>query len=57
MKTAWHLGHRIRFAMDPGVDWPIGGDGKTVEADETALTNSRKTKRRPGPQEPARRMC
>ena len=25
MKTAWHLGHRIRFAMDPGaVRWPAG---------------------------------
>ena len=38
MKTAWHLGHRIRAAMDekPGVFFsPIGGGGKTVEADET----------------------
>ncbi len=48
MKTAWHLGHRIRFAMAPGGDvGPLGGSGKTVEADETALTNSRKTKRGP----------
>ncbi len=49
MKTAWHLGHRIRFAMTPGGDaGPLGGAGKIVEADETALTNSRKTKRKAG---------
>jgi transposase-like protein len=52
MKTAWHLGHRIRFAMDPGASGPLGGEGKTVEADETALTNSRKTKRGPGRKKP-----
>jgi transposase-like protein len=52
MKTAWHLGHRIRFAMDPGAATPIGGAGKTVEADETAITNSRKTKRGPGRKRP-----
>jgi transposase-like protein len=44
MKTAWFLGHRIRLAMDPGTATPIGGAGKTVEADETAISNSRKTK-------------
>jgi len=52
MKTAWHLGHRIRYAMDPGAAGPLGGEGKTVEADETALTNSRKTKRGPGRKKP-----
>jgi transposase-like protein len=52
MKTAWFLGHRIRFAMDPGYTGPMGGAGKTVEADETALTNSRKTKRGPGRKRP-----
>src|SRR5215212_6228089 len=37
MKTAWHLGHRIRFAMAPAPDaGRLGGAGKTVEADETA---------------------
>jgi hypothetical protein len=42
MKTAWHLGHRIRFAMAPGADvGPLGGAGKTVEADETELARSR----------------
>ena len=52
MKTAWFLGHRIRLAMDPGTDTPIGGEGKTVEADETAISNSRKTKRPPGRKKP-----
>lgn len=49
MKTAWFLSHRIRAAMTPlpGAD-PLGGAGKIVEADETALTNSRKTKRPAG---------
>jgi transposase-like protein len=48
MKTAWHLGHRIRHAMDPGAAGPLGGAGKTVEADETELAKSRKTKRPEG---------
>ncbi len=52
MKTAWFLGHRIRLAMDPGVATPIGGEGKTVEADETAISNSRKTKRPAGRRKP-----
>ena len=34
-KSAWFLAHRIREAMKP-VDPPIlGGEGKTLEADET----------------------
>ncbi|HLZ05219.1 MAG TPA: IS1595 family transposase [Bradyrhizobium sp.] len=49
MKTAWHLGHRIRFAMAPGGDLgPLGGSGKIVEADETELARSRKTRRPAG---------
>jgi transposase-like protein len=49
MKTAWFLTHRIREAMAPGKDaGPLGGEGKVVEADETFLTNSPKTKKRPG---------
>jgi transposase-like protein len=52
MKTAWFLGHRIRLAMDPGAATPIGGAGKTVEIDETAITNSPKTKRGPGRKRP-----
>ncbi|MEA2978091.1 MAG: hypothetical protein QOF19_3611 [Alphaproteobacteria bacterium] len=57
MKTAWHLGHRIRFAMDPGPNaGPLGGAGMTVEADETYLTNSPKTKRGPGRKRPHTRV-
>lgn len=52
MKTAWHLGHRIRHAMAPGAPTQLGGLGKTVEADETAITNSRKSKRGPGRKKP-----
>jgi transposase-like protein len=48
MKTAWHLGHRIRLAMAPGATAVLGGAGKTVEADETELARSRKTKRPEG---------
>jgi transposase-like protein len=49
MKTAWHLTHRIREAMAPGgVVGPLGGAGVTVEADETELAKSRKTKRPAG---------
>jgi transposase-like protein len=49
MKTAWHLGHRIREAMAPAANSsPLGGSGKTIEADETELAKSRKTKRKPG---------
>lgn len=48
MKTAWHLGHRIRFAMTPSDAGPLGGHGKTVEADETELTRSRKSRKPEG---------
>ena len=49
MKTAWFLTHRIREAMAPAKDaGPIGGEGKIVEADETFLANSKRTKKRPG---------
>jgi transposase-like protein len=49
MKTAWHLGHRIRHAMAPAPSrGPLGGAGKTVEADETMLTKSRKTRKPSG---------
>ena len=48
MKTAWHLGHRIRHAMAPGNPAQLGGLGKTMEADETELARSRKTKRPAG---------
>jgi transposase-like protein len=46
MRTAWHMGHRIRLAMTPNADaGPIGGLGKTVEADETYLAESPKTRK------------
>jgi transposase-like protein len=43
MKTAWFLGHRIRLAMDPGYTGPMGGAGKTVEADDMELGRSPRT--------------
>ncbi|MDA8230105.1 MAG: IS1595 family transposase [Magnetospirillum sp.] len=47
MKTAWFMGHRIRLAMapDPSSSGPMGGKGKTVEADETYLSRSPKTRK------------
>jgi transposase-like protein len=45
MKTAWFLTMRIREAMKPGSATPLGGLGMTVEADETELTRSRKSKK------------
>jgi transposase-like protein len=49
MKTAWFLTHRIREAMAPAKNaGPIGGQGKIVEADETYLSKSPKTKKHPG---------
>lgn len=34
-KTAWFMAHRIREAMRDDDGGPIGGEGKTVEVDET----------------------
>jgi transposase-like protein len=35
-KSAWFLSHRVRTAMAAGgIDAPLGGEGKIVEADET----------------------
>ena len=36
-KTAWFLCHRIREAMMPTKRGPIGGQGRTVESDETVI--------------------
>ncbi len=47
MKTAWHLGHRIREMMNPDKSGPVGGEGKTVEADDMEMGRSVKTRRRP----------
>jgi len=49
MKTAWFLCHRIREAMKSNDLGPLGGEGKSVEADETfiggKLKNMHKAKR------------
>jgi transposase-like protein len=34
-KSAWFLMHRIREVMDESDSGPLGGEGKTVEVDET----------------------
>jgi len=52
MKTAWHLSHRIREMMNPDKSGPVGGAGKTVEADDMELGRSPKTKRPPRSQRP-----
>lgn len=46
MKTAWFLMHRIRHAMgDSSGMEPLGGTGKIVEADETFISRSPKSRR------------
>ncbi len=46
-KSAWFLAHRIRAAMDLPAETPapLGGEGKTVEADETFVGGKEKNKR------------
>lgn len=41
-KSAWFLAHRIREAMKDKNPSPLGGDGKSVQADETYYGNSSK---------------
>jgi len=49
MKTAWFLTHRIREIMKPSSgSGPLGGEGKTVEADVTYVGRKPFTKRRVG---------
>jgi transposase-like protein len=47
-KSAWFMAHRIREAMTPvaGSEPPLGGDGFVVEADETEIAPSRKSRPR-----------
>jgi transposase-like protein len=48
-KSAWFMAHRIREAMGPSEgDKPLGGKGKIVEADETFMSRSRKTRSKHG---------
>jgi transposase-like protein len=47
-KTAWFMTHRIREAMKDGAMGLIGGPGVNVEADETYLANSPKTRKTGG---------
>jgi len=48
MKTAWFLMHRIRGMMAPAADaGPLGGPGKTIEADDMEMGRSKKTRRHP----------
>lgn len=43
-KSAWFLCHRIREAMAAKAGGPLGGAGKTVEADETYIGGKEKNK-------------
>src|SRR5215213_8874768 len=44
-KTAWFLAHRIRESMTPDADaGPIGGEGETVEVDETYVGGKAKNR-------------
>jgi transposase-like protein len=45
-KTAWFMSHRLREAMNMPAEGPMGGDGGTVEVDETYWGNV--GKQRPG---------
>jgi transposase-like protein len=45
-RTAWFMAHRIREGMRGGdLDTPMGGEGKTVEVDETYFGNIPEAKR------------
>ena len=41
-KSAWFLAHRIREAMIDDAPTPLGGEGKSVQADETYYGNTSK---------------
>lgn len=43
-KSAWFMAHRIRETMKPGDPSPFGGEGKTVEIDETFVGGLEKNK-------------
>ena len=43
-KTAWFMMHRLRGAMRDLNPTPLGGEGQTIQADETYYGNSRRAK-------------
>jgi transposase-like protein len=43
-KTAWFLAHRVREAMKVNNPSPLGGEGKVVEVDETAVGGKAKNR-------------
>jgi len=45
-KTAWFMSHRIREGMRDDNPTPMGGSGKTVEADETYFGNVKGSRRK-----------
>jgi transposase-like protein len=48
LKSAWFMGHRIREAFRSGSLVPMGGVGRTVEADETFIGRKEGTIKRRG---------
>src|SRR5882762_808926 len=47
-RTAWFMAHRIRESMTPKNPPQIGGEGKTVEADEMFIGNKVGKRKHPG---------
>ena len=48
LRTAWHMSHRIRYAMDGSSGTgPLGGAGKVLEVDETVFGKREDAKPRP----------
>jgi transposase-like protein len=43
-RTAWFMAHRIREAMKPAKLGPIGGEGKTIEVDETQIGGKKRNR-------------
>lgn len=48
LKTAWFMGHRIRFAMAQSPKGLMGSGGGTVEVDETYIGSKKGVKKRAG---------
>jgi transposase-like protein len=55
LKTAWFMSHRLREAMREGkLPYPLGGEGRFVESDETYVGGKAKNRayKEPPPKEP-----